>query len=93
MALSHIGDALKNISTTGRLKNGLRTAQLSAVWENMMGTTIAKYTDKIEIINQTLFVSTTVGALKNELHFQKELIIKRLNEEFGDTVVTSLVIR
>jgi hypothetical protein len=59
----------------------------------MMGQTIGRYTDKIEIINQTLFVTTAVGALKNELHFQKELIIRRLNEELGETVVTNLVIR
>lgn len=93
MALSHIGDALKALSNTGKLKNGLRTAQLDTVWENVMGKTISKYTDKVEIINQTLFIATTVGALKNELHFQKDLIIKRLNEEFGETVIKELVIR
>ncbi len=93
MALTKIGDTLKTLSNTGRLKNGLRTAQLDAVWEKVIGTTISKYTDKIEIINQTLFITTTVGALKNELHFQKTLIIQRLNEEFGETVVTNLVIR
>jgi predicted nucleic acid-binding Zn ribbon protein len=93
MALTHIGDALKSLSNTGRLKNGLRTAQLDTIWEKMMGQTIGRYTDKIEIINQTLFVTTAVGALKNELHFQKELIIRRLNEELGETVVTNLVIR
>lgn len=92
MSLIHIGDALKNLSKASKLKNGLRTAQLDAVWENVMGKTVSKYTNKIEIINQTLFIHTTVGALKNELHFQKELIIKRLNEEFDDNVIKEIVI-
>jgi hypothetical protein len=93
MGTYHIGDALKTITKAGRLKNGLRSAQIDAVWEKIIGKTISNYTNKIEIINQTLFVSTNVGALKNELHFQKELIIKRINEEFGENVITNLVIK
>lgn len=93
MGTYHIGEALKHLTTHSRLKNGLRTAQLDVVWEKIIGKTIAKYTDKIEIIQQTLFVTTSVGPLKNELHFQKELIIRRINEEFGETVITKMVIK
>lgn len=93
MSSQHISEALKALTLKGKLKNGLRTAQIETVWQNIMGNAIAKYTEKIEIINQTLFVTTYVGALKNELHFQKTLIIKRINEEFGDTVITDLVIK
>ena len=36
--------------------------------------------DKIEIIQYTLFIRTSVGPLKNELMFQKQQIIDRVNE-------------
>ena len=58
-----------------------------------MGITIAKYTNKIEIINQTLFIHTNVGPLKNELMFQKKQIIERVNDAFGESVITQVVIQ
>ncbi len=93
MGTYHIGDAIREIMAKSKLKNGLRAAAIDEIWEDVMGKTISKYTDKIEIINQTLFVTTHIAALKNELHFQKELIIQRINERFGEVVITKLVIK
>jgi hypothetical protein len=93
MGTYHIGDALKDVVSKSRLKNGLRAAQIGEIWEEVMGKTIAKYTEKLEIINQTLFVTTHVAALKNELHFQKDLIIQRINEKFGEKVISNIVIK
>ena len=67
--------------------------QLEDVWEEIMGKTIARYTDSIQIINQTLFISTSVAPLKNELLFQKEKIIQRVNEALGEKVIREVVIR
>ncbi len=58
-----------------------------------MGKTIAKYTTKIEIINNTLFVYTPVGPLKNELQYQKSQIIERINEALQEKLITEVVIR
>ncbi len=67
--------------------------QIEEVWEELMGKTIARYTDSIQIINQTLFINTSVALLKNELLFQKENIIKRVNEALGEKVISDVVIR
>jgi hypothetical protein len=58
-----------------------------------MGKTIANYTDKIEIINSTLFISTNVAPLKNELIYQKAKIIERVNEALGEKVIKEVVIK
>ena len=58
-----------------------------------MGKTIAKYTDKIEIVNHTLFIRTNVGPLKNELQYQKPQIIQRVNEAFAENIITQVVIQ
>ena len=55
MATFKIGDALKQFVQGSRLKNGIQSAQIEAVWLEIMGITIAKYTDKIYIFNQKLF--------------------------------------
>ncbi len=67
--------------------------QIEDVWEELMGKTIAKYTDSIQIINKTLFINTTVAPLKNELQYQKATIIQRVNEALGEKVITDVVIK
>ena len=88
-----IGDALKEFLKKSKLKTGIQALQIEEAWEKIMGKTIAKYTDKIEIINQTLFISSTVAPLKNELLYQKEKIIERVNESLGEKVITEVVIK
>jgi hypothetical protein len=88
-----LNDALKGFINNSKLRNGIRAVQIEEVWENLMGITISKYTNKIEIINQTLFIHTNVGPLKNELMFQKNQIIERVNDAFGERVITQVVIQ
>ncbi len=88
-----IGDALKEFLKKSKLKGGIQALQIEHAWEKIMGKTIAKYTDKIEIINQTLFISSTVAPLKNELLYQKEKIIERVNEALGEKVIKEVVIK
>ncbi|MEO7210150.1 MAG: DUF721 domain-containing protein [Chitinophagaceae bacterium] len=93
MGEKHIGDALRNFLKTSPLKNGVRAVQIETIWEKMMGKTIAKYTEKISIINHTLFIHTNMGPLKQELMYQKEKIISRINEAFGEDVINEVVIK
>ena len=88
-----IGDALKQFLDKSKLKGGIQALQIQDAWEKIMGKTIAKYTDKIEIIGSTLFISSTVAPLKNELLYQKPKIIERVNEALGEKVITEVVIK
>ena len=93
MAQLQIGEALKQFLNKSKLKNGIRAVQIESVWEQVMGKTIARYTEKIEIINSTLFIHTSVGPLKHELVYQKDKIIERINEAMGEKAITEVVIR
>jgi hypothetical protein len=86
-------DAMNHFLKTSRLKNGIRAVRIEEIWEEIMGKTVAKYTDKIQITGDTLFITTGVAALKNELLFQKEKIIERVNEALGDETITNVVVR
>lgn len=88
-----IGEALKEFLKKSKLKGGIQALQIEAAWEKIMGKTIAKYTDKLEIVNQTLFISSAIAPLKNELLYQKEKIIERVNEELGENVIKQVVIK
>ena len=93
MAEVSIGEALKQFLKKSKLKSGIQALQIEDAWEKIMGKTIARYTDKIQIINSTLFITTNVAPLKNELLYQKEKIIERVNEALGEKVIKEVVIK
>ena len=67
--------------------------QIEEVWEKVMGKTIARYTENIRVINKTLFITTNVAPLKQELGYQKEKIKLRVNEALGEKVIDEVVIQ
>lgn len=87
-----LGDALKRFLDKSRIKHNIQSIQIEDHWEKIMGETIFKYTDKIEIKNGTLFIYTSVAPLKNELVFQRDLIKQRVNESMRENVVREVVI-
>ncbi|HEX5151040.1 MAG TPA: DUF721 domain-containing protein [Parafilimonas sp.] len=93
MAQMQIGEALRDFLNKSKLKNGLRAVQIESSWEEIMGKTIARYTDKIQIINTTLFIYTSVGALRQELIYQKPKIIERINEALQEKVITDVIVK
>ncbi|CAN5130736.1 hypothetical protein BH09BAC2_BH09BAC2_20340 [soil metagenome] len=93
MAEISLGDALKDFLKKSRLNNGIQAVQIKDVWGNIMGKTVAKYTDDIKIFKGILYITSSVGPLKNELLYQKEKIIERVNEALGDKVIKDVVIK
>ncbi|MFN0083351.1 MAG: DUF721 domain-containing protein [Ferruginibacter sp.] len=93
MAEISLGEALQQFLNRSKLKSGMQALQIADVWEKIMGKTVAKYTDKLQIIGTTLFVTTSVAPLKNELLYQKEKIIEMVNKELGEKVIKEVVVR
>ena len=93
MAELSLQDAMQQFLKNSRLKTGIQALQIEDVWEKIMGKTIAKYTDKITIINQVLYIQSQVAPLKNELMYQKSKIIERVNEELGEAAIKDVVIK
>ncbi len=87
-----LGDALKQFLKQSRLNGSVQALQITDVWEKIMGKTIARYTDKISIHGRTLYITTTVAPLKQELLYQKSKIIKLVNEALGENSIGEVVI-
>lgn len=86
-------EAMQHFLKQSRLKNGIQAMRIESLWEEIMGKTISKYTDKIQVIGTTLFITTSVAPLKNELVFQKEKIIERINEAMGESMIKEVIIK
>ncbi len=88
-----IGEALRLFLKKSKLGGNMQALQITQIWEKLMGKTIAKYTDKIEIYNDKLIIHTNVAPLKQELSYQKEQIIERVNEALHENVIKEVVIK
>ena len=88
-----LGDALRKFLNQSQLKGSIQAMQIEEVWEQIMGKTVARYTDKIQIHGHTLYVNTAVAPLRQELIYQKDKIIQRVNEALGEKVIREVVIK
>ncbi len=88
-----MAEAMQQFLERSRLKSGIQAQRIDAIWEELMGKTIARYTDKIEIINRKLFITSSTASLKDALVYEKEKIIKYVNDALGEKAITDVVIR
>lgn len=88
-----IKEAMQEFLKGSRIKGGIQAMQIEDVWEEIMGKTIARYTDKLQIIGDKLIISTSVAPLKNELKYQKEKIKQRVNEALQQKVINDVIVQ
>lgn len=88
-----ISEAMQQFLNGSRIKSGIQALQIEDVWEEIMGKTIARYTDKLQIIGDKLIITTNVAPLKNELIYQKEKIKQRVNEALKQKVINEVIIQ
>ena len=88
-----MGEAMKQFLEGSKLKGSIQAMQVEEAWEDIMGKTIARYTEKLQIIGDKLIITTHVGPLKNELIYQKEKIRQRVNEALGQRVIKEVIVQ
>ena len=86
-------DAIQQFLNQSRLKGDIQAMQIEDAWEQIMGKTVARYTDKLQIFGDKLIITTNVAPLKQELIYQKEKIKQRVNEAFGKKIINEVVIQ
>lgn len=88
-----IGDAIRQFLDKSRIKGDIQAMQIEDVWEAIMGKTVARYTEKLQIIGDKLIITTPVAPLRQELIYQRDKIRQRVNEALGQRVVNEVIIR
>lgn len=88
-----MNDALNEILGKGPLSRGLDKVRVAEAWNKVMGPAIEKYTDRISLEQQTLYVWLSSSVLREELSYGREKIVRLLNEELGKDLINELVLR
>jgi predicted nucleic acid-binding Zn ribbon protein len=87
-----LGDAIKEFLQAYRLEDKLNETRLMASWEKVLGKLVANHTTELYIKNRILFVKLDSAALRNELSYAREKIVKALNAAVKADVIEELVL-
>ena len=87
-----IEDLMKTFIKENNLSKGMQKIKVSETWTKMMGPGIATHTTSVKLQNKTLIVQLTSSVLREELSYGKEKIIRMMNEELGNEVISKLML-
>jgi len=87
-----LGDALSKFTEQKKMKNPVNEIRIINFWKELMGNLVDKYTEKIYLNRETLFIKVGPDALKNELLYSRETIIQKINEKFGTVLIKKIVL-
>lgn len=88
-----IGALIRNFLRQESLETPLNERRLISAWPEVLGPTIASYTQELFIKNQVLYVHLTSAALRQELMMGRDLLIRNLNRRVGAQVITNIIFR
>ncbi len=87
-----IQDLMKNVIAENKLTKGMHQLSVKDAWVKLMGKGVVSYTDKVELNGKTLIVNLKSSVLREELSYGKEKIIKMMNEELGEELISKIIL-
>ncbi|WP_158837934.1 DUF721 domain-containing protein [Polaribacter sp. L3A8] len=74
------------------LTKGMQKIKIEETWNKMMGPGVATHTTSVKLQNKTLVVNLNSSVLREELSYGKDKIVKMMNEEIGDDLISKVVL-
>ena len=90
---NNLSEAIQSFIDANRLQKGLDKISIEDAWHKVMGNAISKYTTKISLDREVLYVQLNSSVLREELSYGRTKIIAMINEEMGKEIITKLILR
>ena len=87
-----IEDLMKDVIKENNLTKGMQQISVTEAWANLMGNGVVSYTSHISLKGKTLQVKLKSSVLREELSYGKEKIIKMMNKELGEKLISKLIL-
>ncbi|GAC1484292.1 MAG: hypothetical protein PVSMB9_10150 [Candidatus Dormibacteria bacterium] len=88
-----LGAALPSALKSLGISRRTREAQAIYLWSSVVGPDLAEETAAWKLTGATLWVTASSSALAHQLHLERGLLLKRINEKIGADVVRDIRIR
>jgi predicted nucleic acid-binding Zn ribbon protein len=86
-------EVLEEFIKTLHVSDKFDEVQIKESWGKIMGKMISKHTVNLFLKDKKLFITVDSAALRQELSYAKNKMIKLLNKEIGKPVVEDIVFR
>ena len=83
-------DLIPQMLKENKLQKGMDQIYVKEAWLEVMGQGVANYTDSVILKNKTVFVKLSSAALREELQYGQDKIVKMLDEALRPIRVTSI---
>ena len=87
-----VKDLMQIFIKENNLSKGMQKIQIEETWAKLMGQGVAGYTTSVKLQNKTLIVQLSSSVLREELTYGKEKIIKMMNEEMGENIISKIML-
>lgn len=85
-----IKDVIEELINAYRIGDKLSQARVISLWDSVVGKMIARDTTHLYIKNRVLYVKLNSPALRQELGYAREKLIKSLNKAAGTDVIDDI---
>ena len=91
MNYNEIKNLLEIFLKKNNLEKGLLELEVKRAWHELMENGVSNYTTDVSLKNKTLYIKLSSPALKEELSYGKEKLMKLINERFKKKIVQKIV--
>jgi len=89
---SSLSEAIMAMLKSYRLDKKVTETELYQSWEALMGSSINKHTQSIQLRDKVLIIRLDSSALRHELGFAKDKIVDKINEHVGFKFVDEVLL-
>ncbi len=86
-------EALLQFLADHGLEDRINEQRVRHLWPRLFGSVISKHTRSLAIRRKVLYVEVDSAPLREHMHWQRSLIIGRINEAIAPAVIADLVVR
>ena len=90
--IKNISKVLEDVISQQHFRVGIDNLRVQEAWVKTMGENIQKYTYSVKFKKGILYIKLKSSVLKEELIFEKNKVIKLINQELGKEYVKELVL-
>ena len=85
-----LSDLIPKMLQENRLQKGIDQMTVREAWVQVMGPGVANYTEKVTLKDQVLLVKLNSSALRQELEYGKDKILKMMQESLDPIDVSKI---
>lgn len=87
-----LGEVLQQMINRMGMQPKLDESKLNEVWEDLVGKLIARDTEQLYIVKNTVYVRFKSAALKQEVSYAKNKLLQHINEALGGNRIKEIIL-